>query len=336
VRLPSSKPPPDSRQHHRHHRAQARRGDRRRRAPRVREDRGECAALLRARGDLRGDRAGDGGSFCAINLFDQERQVLSFRRGAEPAARVRRPPWTGADRHPLRLVRRRRVSCAADHRGRHRDRCALGVSPRGGAARGLRAAWSAPIVASDGQVVGTFAVYRATRACRWPATMNSCRAWRRSPGSRSSGAAPRMRCATASRNSAACSRASWKGCIKPRATAAFWWPIPHSCKCLGYELGRGGVPGAGGACTGIPSDRETFVRRIESEGEVRNEEYVLRRKDGSMLVVVDNGRVVRDKQGRLTASRARSPTSPSARRRKPRCSRPRSARRSRCSRSAMR
>src|ERR1700691_2987347 len=42
------------------------------------------------------------------------------------------------------------------------------------------------------------------------------------------------------------------------------------------------------------------MRRMESEGEVRNDEYVLRRKDGSMLVVVDNGRVVRDKQGRVT------------------------------------
>ena len=49
-----------------------------------------------------------------------------------------------------------------------------------------------------------------------------------------------------------------------------------------------------------PSDRETYVRRMESEGEVRNDEYVLRRKDGSMLVVVDNSRVVRDKQGRVT------------------------------------
>ena len=39
---------------------------------------------------------------------------------------------------------------------------------------------------------------------------------------------------------------------------------------------------------------------MESEGEVRNDEYVLRRKDGSMIVVVDNGRVVRDKHGRIT------------------------------------
>lgn len=48
-----------------------------------------------------------------------------------------------------------------------------------------------------------------------------------------------------------------------------------------------------------PSDRDTYVRRMEADGEVRNDEYVLRRKDGTMLVVVDNGRVVRDKHGRV-------------------------------------
>jgi len=42
------------------------------------------------------------------------------------------------------------------------------------------------------------------------------------------------------------------------------------------------------------------VRRVESEGELRNEEYILRRKDGSMLVVLDSSRVVRDPQGRVT------------------------------------
>ena len=48
-----------------------------------------------------------------------------------------------------------------------------------------------------------------------------------------------------------------------------------------------------------PGDRELYLRRMEERGEVRDEEYVLRRKDGTMLVVVDNGRVVRDKQGRI-------------------------------------
>src|SRR5882672_2107613 len=46
--------------------------------------------------------------------------------------------------------------------------------------------------------------------------------------------------------------------------------------------------------------RDSYVRRLDSEGEVRNVEYLLRRKDGSMLVIVDNGRVVRDREGRIS------------------------------------
>jgi len=49
-----------------------------------------------------------------------------------------------------------------------------------------------------------------------------------------------------------------------------------------------------------PSDRETFVRRVESEGELRNEEYIFRRKDGTMLVVMESSRVVREAHGRVT------------------------------------
>ncbi len=39
---------------------------------------------------------------------------------------------------------------------------------------------------------------------------------------------------------------------------------------------------------------------MDAAGEVRNVECVLRRKDGSMLVAIDNGRVVRDELGRVS------------------------------------
>jgi len=55
-----------------------------------------------------------------------------------------------------------------------------------------------------------------------------------------------------------------------------------------------------GALYWYPSDRETFVRRVESEGELRNEEYIFRRKDGTMLVVMESSRVVREAHGRVT------------------------------------
>jgi PAS domain S-box-containing protein len=68
---------------------------------------------------------------------------------------------------------------------------------------------------------------------------------------------------------------------------------------FGYSSAEEMYQVSAGSLYWYPSDRDTYVRRMEGEGEVRDEEYVMRRKDGSMLVVVDNGRVVRDKHGRL-------------------------------------
>ena len=75
---------------------------------------------------------------------------------------------------------------------------------------------------------------------------------------------------------------------------------PAFVRLLGYESAEELYQVNVRALYWHPSDRDTFMRRIESEGELRNQEYTLRRKDGSMLVVVDNSRVVRNKQGRIS------------------------------------
>ena len=46
-----------------------------------------------------------------------------------------------------------------------------------------------------------------------------------------------------------------------------------------------------------PADRVEFVRRIETDGEVHNAEYQLRRKDGRTIVVLESARVVRNEPG---------------------------------------
>ena len=69
------------------------RGDRGGRAARVREDRRQRTAVVGARGDLRGHRARHAGRFCAINLFDEERQVLwptAWRRACRATSSS---PW---------------------------------------------------------------------------------------------------------------------------------------------------------------------------------------------------------------------------------------------------
>ena len=100
-------------------------------------------------------------SFCAINLLDAGAPGPALRRRAAACRASSSPPWIT-----------RRSACAT---ARARRRCYLARQVlvadieadalwecRRDAARqaGLRAAWSAPIIASDGQVIGTFAVYR--------------------------------------------------------------------------------------------------------------------------------------------------------------------------------
>ena len=46
-------------------------------------------------------------------------------------------------------------------------------------------------------------------------------------------------------------------------------------------------------------DRADFVRRVDADGEVRSMEVVLRRRDGTQVVALENSRGVRDGSGRI-------------------------------------
>ena len=48
-----------------------------------------------------------------------------------------------------------------------------------------------------------------------------------------------------------------------------------------------------------PEDRRTWIVKIEKEGEVRNAEFMLKRRDGQQLIVLDSSHVVRDDHGRV-------------------------------------
>ncbi len=48
-----------------------------------------------------------------------------------------------------------------------------------------------------------------------------------------------------------------------------------------------------------PEDRANWRQTMEQQGEIRNAELVLKRKDGHKLVVLENSRVVRDEQNRV-------------------------------------
>ena len=48
-----------------------------------------------------------------------------------------------------------------------------------------------------------------------------------------------------------------------------------------------------------PTDRAEFMHRVESEGEIRNAEFLMRRRDGQQLVILENARAVRDAANRV-------------------------------------
>ena len=239
-------------------------------------------------------------SFCAINLLDREHQTLNFG----VASSLPREFIVAMDGVP---VGPRLGSCAAavdsarpvlvadidvDPVWEFRRECA--------ALAGLRAAWSAPIIASDGLVIGTFAVFR--REPGVPADRDHelilCMA-------QISGIAiERRRAEDALRNSEAKFRGLFEnvleGVYQTTRDGRILAVNPAFAQMLGYDSAAEicAVPVA--ALYWYPNDRDSYERRMDSDGEVRNEEIVLRRKDGSMVVVVDNSRVVRDKQGRVT------------------------------------
>jgi diguanylate cyclase (GGDEF)-like protein/PAS domain S-box-containing protein len=238
--------------------------------------------------------------YCAINLLDQERQTLSF--GVAP--NLPREFVVAMDSAPVGI---RYGSCAAavylarqitvadietDALWEFRREPALKA--------GLRAAWSTPIVASDGQTVGTVAVYRRQPGIPSPRDHELM-----SRMAQIAGIAIERRSAE---NALRTSEVKFRGLFESMMEGVYQTSCdgrilvanPAFVNLLGYDSAEELYQVPAGALYWYPSDRETFVRRLESEGELRNEEYILRRKDGSMLVVMESSRVLRDKQGRVS------------------------------------
>jgi diguanylate cyclase (GGDEF)-like protein/PAS domain S-box-containing protein len=237
---------------------------------------------------------------CAINLLDQERQTLTF--GAAP--QLPRSFIAAMDAAPIGI---RFGSCAAAiYLGRQVivadiDSDALWEYRREAAREaGIRSAWSVPIVASDGAMVGTFAVYR-----RQPGLPPSRDHELIARMAQIAGIAIERRVSEdALRRSESKFRGLFEnvmeGVYQTSRDGKILVANPAFVQLLGYGSAEELCQVPAGALYWYPSDRETFARRVEAEGALRNEEYVMRRKDGSMLVVVDNCRVVRDRQGRVT------------------------------------
>lgn len=239
------------------------------------------------------------GSCCAINLLDREKHVLSF--GVAP--NLPREFVQAMDYAPIGI---RYGSCsAAVYLSRlvtvaDIETDALWEYRREAARQaGFRAGWSAPIGASDGQMVGTFAVLR--RQTGTPLARDHELMVRMA---QIAGIAIERRAAEdALRNSESKFRGLFEsvmqGVYQTSRDGRILAANPAFVKLLGYESAAELYQVPAGALYWYPNDRENFARRAEIGGELRNEEYVMRRKDGSMLVVLDSCRVVRDANGRV-------------------------------------
>ncbi|HEY0800139.1 MAG TPA: PAS domain S-box protein, partial [Steroidobacteraceae bacterium] len=237
---------------------------------------------------------------CAINLLERDKQALSF--GVAPS--LPREFVQAMDYAPIGIrfgscsaaVYLSRLVTVADI-----ETDALWEYRREAARQaGFRAAWSVPIVASDGQLVGTFAVYRSQPGI--PSSRDHELMMRMA---QIAGIAIERRAAEdALRNSESKFRGLFEsvmeGLYQTSRDGRILVANPALVNLLGYASAEELYQVPAGALYWYPNDRENFARRAELESELRNEEYVLRRKDGSMLVVVDNCRVVRDVNGRVT------------------------------------
>jgi diguanylate cyclase (GGDEF)-like protein/PAS domain S-box-containing protein len=165
---------------------------------------------------------------------------------------------------------------------------------------GLRAAWSLPIKAASGEVLGALGVFRAPVGLPTPVETDTM-----AHAAQLAGIAIDRRLAEEALRS---SEAKFRGLFESISEGV-------------YQSGRDGrllsVNPAFVSIFGFknveevyalksaellywnPTDRLEFVRRVEREGELRNFEFIARRRDGQQLVILENSRAIRDAAGRL-------------------------------------
>jgi diguanylate cyclase (GGDEF)-like protein/PAS domain S-box-containing protein len=241
-----------------------------------------------------------GGALCAIRLLDGPemlRQVVANRLPREYCAAMEEVPVGMRFGSCAAAVYLQRQVIVADI-----SKDALWEFRRAAAVRnGLRACWSTPILGSDGTIMGTFAVY-----LKRPATPSGRDFEMMARMTQLSGIAiERRRSEDALRASEARFRGLFENVVEGVYQSTIDGQIQSANPALVKMLGFSSVdellilPSAEGLYV-HPQDRRRLIDQLLRDGEIRNAEYPLRRRDGRVITVLENARIVRDDAGRAT------------------------------------
>jgi diguanylate cyclase (GGDEF)-like protein/PAS domain S-box-containing protein len=167
---------------------------------------------------------------------------------------------------------------------------------------GLIAAWAVPIKAASGRVLGALTVYRpqaGTPPARDQELMQHA--------ARMAGIAiERRRAEEALRTSENKFRSLYErvmeGVYQCGADGRLLEVNPAFVKMLEYSTAEElyALPGIAMLYRN-PPERAEFERQLDARGEIHNAEFVLRRRDGEQVVVLESARAVRDADGRTVA-----------------------------------
>ena len=165
---------------------------------------------------------------------------------------------------------------------------------------GLRTAWSTPIKASVGKVLGALGVYRGE-----PGLPTAKESEIMGHAAQLAGIAIERRLAEEALRS---SEAKFRGLFESIAEGVYQSGRdgrlksvnPAFVSIMGYQTAEElyALPSVV-VLYWDPADRADFTRRVESEGEIRNAEFLMRRRDGQQVVILENARAVRDASDRV-------------------------------------